>query len=400
MLSETDHPASPETNNKELCEPVQYLDEDKGKGPEPGMALCLSGGGYRAMLFHVGVLLRLNELGLLPELKRISSVSGGSITAGVLALNWDKLDFKDGISTRLDTELVKPIRELARHTIDVPAILKGIFWFGSIGDKIAGYYRKYLFKSATLQNITSEPRFVFNATNLQSGVLWRFMKPYMRDYRVGEVKLPTIELATAVAASSAFPPVLSPVVLKLDPKAFTSKSGTDLQTDEYCERVILSDGGVYDNLGLETAWKRYQTILVSDAGLGFKAQPKVYRNWISQAVRTLFTIDNQVRGLRRRQIVGAYYDGDRKGAFWTIEAKVGDPDAVSEEGRGKLSDLALIPTRLKRIDDVTQERLINWGYTVCDAGLRRHMDSGLPEPGGLPYPARPVEALFTSKVNS
>ena len=47
---------------------------------EAGMALCLSGGGYRAMLFHAGCLWRLNELGLLSSLKRVSSVSGGSIT--------------------------------------------------------------------------------------------------------------------------------------------------------------------------------------------------------------------------------------------------------------------------------------------------------------------------------
>ena len=40
------------------------------------------------MVFHVGVLWRLNQVGILPELKRVSSVSGGSITAGVLALHW------------------------------------------------------------------------------------------------------------------------------------------------------------------------------------------------------------------------------------------------------------------------------------------------------------------------
>ena len=44
---------------------------------EEGLALCLSGGGYRAMLFHLGTLWRLNELGYLPKLDRISSVSGG-----------------------------------------------------------------------------------------------------------------------------------------------------------------------------------------------------------------------------------------------------------------------------------------------------------------------------------
>ena len=56
--------------------------------PQPGIALCLSGGGYRAMLFHLGALWRLNEWGYLPRLARISSVSGGSITAGVLGLKW------------------------------------------------------------------------------------------------------------------------------------------------------------------------------------------------------------------------------------------------------------------------------------------------------------------------
>jgi NTE family protein len=49
--------------------------------------------GYRAMLFHLGALWRLYELGLLRTIKRISSVSGGSITAGVLGLNWSKLSF-------------------------------------------------------------------------------------------------------------------------------------------------------------------------------------------------------------------------------------------------------------------------------------------------------------------
>src|SRR3990172_5059706 len=56
-------------------------------------ALCLSGGGSRAMLFHVGALWRMNELGLLGKLGRVSSVSGGSITAGVLATRWARLAF-------------------------------------------------------------------------------------------------------------------------------------------------------------------------------------------------------------------------------------------------------------------------------------------------------------------
>src|SRR5436853_4611803 len=85
------------------------------------LGLCLSGGGYRAMLFHLGALWRLNELGCLTKLDRISSVSGGSITAGVLAVNWPHLDFdRDGIAQQFIPLVVDPVRNLASKTIDVP----------------------------------------------------------------------------------------------------------------------------------------------------------------------------------------------------------------------------------------------------------------------------------------
>jgi NTE family protein len=70
-------------------DPVELIETDDPGAPlEAGTALCLSGGGYRAMVFHVGVLWRLYEAGLLGSLKRISSVSGESITSALLGLNW------------------------------------------------------------------------------------------------------------------------------------------------------------------------------------------------------------------------------------------------------------------------------------------------------------------------
>ena len=85
------------------CSPVDRIETDRpDEKPSPGVGLCLSGGGYRAMLFHVGTIWRLNEAGLLPKLDRISSVSGGSITAGVLALGWPHLSFDGkGIASNL-----------------------------------------------------------------------------------------------------------------------------------------------------------------------------------------------------------------------------------------------------------------------------------------------------------
>ncbi len=54
---------------------VQLTGVERGpRPPEAGVALCLSGGGYRAMLFHVGALLRLKEAGLFGKLLHISSV--------------------------------------------------------------------------------------------------------------------------------------------------------------------------------------------------------------------------------------------------------------------------------------------------------------------------------------
>lgn len=74
--------------------PVEAIvTDDPNRKSQNGTALCLSGGGYRAMLFHVGAIWRLNELGYLPRLERVSSVSGGSITAALLGLAWARLEF-------------------------------------------------------------------------------------------------------------------------------------------------------------------------------------------------------------------------------------------------------------------------------------------------------------------
>src|ERR1043166_5753643 len=110
-------------------QPVRFLEgEDPLRQPRPGIGLCLSGGGYRAMLFHLGALWRLSEWGYLKKLARISSVSGGSITAGMLGFQWNSLSFDaNGQATDFDVKVVKPIRALASKTIDEASIIGGIF---------------------------------------------------------------------------------------------------------------------------------------------------------------------------------------------------------------------------------------------------------------------------------
>ena len=168
------------------------------------------------MMFHLGVLWRLNEAALLPTLDRVSSVSGGSITAGVLAMNWAQLAFDEGgVAKKFVSRVVEPIRAMAGTSVDVTSVLVGaVLPFTSVSDRVVKAYRKHLFAKTTLQDLPDRPRFVINATNLGSGVLMRFSKPYLADYRVGRVDEPDLPLAVAVAASSAFPPyfLLAPLI--------------------------------------------------------------------------------------------------------------------------------------------------------------------------------------------
>src|SRR5690242_9424613 len=105
-----------------VVDPVATINREES-APAPGVALCLSGGGFRAMLFHTGVLRRLNDGGYLSSIDRISSVSGGSITAGTLGLTWKKLNFVQGVAQNFDQVFVQPIRTLAAHTIDIGSVL-------------------------------------------------------------------------------------------------------------------------------------------------------------------------------------------------------------------------------------------------------------------------------------
>ena len=365
----------------ELIAPVERRGGDPSalQPEQEGIALCLSGGGYRAMLFHVGAIIRLNELGILPTLDRISSVSGGSITAGMLAVAWKKLRFNaGGMAENLDECFITPLRTMGLHTIDASPIFEGVLQPGVVSDRISKSYKDYLYGATTLQDLPDTPRFVFNATNLQSMSLCSFSKPYMWDYRVGKVSNPKISLARAVTASSAFPWMLSPAELHLKSSDFDPNTGTELQKEPYTTDMVFTDGGVYDSLGLESAWRKYSTILVSDGGGAAQPEPEPKHDWAGHAYRVLNIVDNQVRSLRKRQLIGGFNVGLRKGTYWGVRSDIKNyslSDALPCPFE-KTFQLAEIPTRLKRLEPEQEKNLINWGYAICDAAMRAHMNLG------------------------
>jgi NTE family protein len=317
-------------------------------------------------------------------------VSGGSIAAGVLALSWPELAFDGaGVADNFAPAVVAPLRSFAARTIDVPAIVIGMLTPRvTINGMLARKYRR-LFGDRTLADLNTGPEFVFDATSLQSGDLWRFSSKVEGDWRVGTKTGPDTPLTHVVAASSAFPPILSPARLSFPPGALRTGADPEVNHPPYTTQAVLTDGGVYDNLGLEAVWTRYRQVLISDAGgqMGNSAKPSAFWPW--QLVRVLNVIDNQVRDLRKRQAVGGFVDGRRTGAYWGIRSHVRDfglADPVLEPTDAEVDALAGVATRLARISPEIQERLINWGYVMCDTAMRAHFDPAQPR-GSLPYPA-------------
>jgi NTE family protein len=320
------------------------------------------------MLFHTGALWRLNELGWLRKLNCVSSVSGGSIAAGVLAHAWPRLKFSYGVAENFTDEVVTPIRALAGTRLDIPIVLRGMVkpW-RSVGEELASSYTKHLFGTIRLDELDpTGPHFVFTATNLQDGELWWFFRqpgPYGQ-----------IPLATAVAASSAFPPMLSPVVIS-DPLAGGGK------------KIVLSDAGVYDNLGLDPVEGHCETVLVSDAGKRMAKTPNVKRSWPRQLLRVLDIVDNQVRELRTGSLLKSYVDKEFAGTYWGSYSDLTNfelPDTLPAPVE-QTRLLAETATRLTKTPALVQQHLINWGYAACDAGMRKWVDNEAGAPVGFPY---------------
>lgn len=362
-----------ETKSDPEQTPFVVTDVLGGKKLEDGIGICLSGGGFRAMLFHLGSLIRLNELGLLPVIDRFSSVSGGSLAAGILAAGWSGLDFDaNGVAAGFHDSVSEPLLKLARKRVDLPAILLGFIPFVHAANVAARTYDRTVFGSKTLQDLPNRPRFVFTSTSLQTGVLWRFAKEYAADWRVGRWADPDLELALAVAASAGFPPLLSPARIK-PPKGAIKSWGepATLTGSKFTDKLLLTDGGVYDNLGLEPVWKRYRTLLVSDGGAVTQPSARPWNNWYSQFRRVLDVSLQQGINTRIRILYGLERSQARTVAYWGIGTTVdsygkGNPLGFTAK---MTAQAAAVPTRLTKFSAETRQLLIRAGYAHTEAAL-------------------------------
>lgn len=366
-----------------------------------GAALCLSGGGYRAALFHLGVCRRLNELGLLAKFKSISAVSGGSIFAAHLARRIHEVG--DCCFTDYEGQVAGRFRQFVKTDIRTSPAFDEILkvWNAAAGSEaLARKYEEHLVGEMTLADLPPTkqfPAFIFSATDLSFGVDWVFSAEHVGDYQGGymdKAKAAAIPLAKAVAASSCFPPVFRPMPMNLDPSDL--EGGHAEKTDpnhrhDFVRQIALSDGGVYDNMGLEPVWKSHKTIFVSDGGKPFRFS--LAHDPLQQLHRIHDVMADQAEALRKRWLVAGYLRGDYSGAYLGIRNCVSDFPGADTAGYSK--DLAVhlisnIRTDMDKFSDDEIAVLENHGYTLVDAAYKAHACP----PGTAVPPIKPPNARW------
>ncbi len=347
-----------------------------------GIGLCLSGGGYRATLFHAGALRRLNELGVLnhQRFERVTSVSGGSITAAFLATAWNWPATSTVPVQQWERDFERRLLRLTARNIRTAAFLKGLLPWRSTVDGIAKAYDKALRTPTLLAELP--PLFTICATDLAFGANWEFNAGRMGSYRTGSITIPRDwTIGKAVAASSCFPPVFQPMPIATSLGEWGGAYPEDaIVWARAMSDLRLSDGGVYDNMGIEPVWSadatdpgQYEFVLVSDAGGLFPALPD--QGMPRRIKRYQGVQENQARGLRRRWLVERYKAKTGKGAYWTIgHAR---SDFLPDDLRGYTRDfargtIARIRTDLDRFSEAETAVLMNHGYLVVDAAMHRY----------------------------
>lgn len=336
-----------------------------------GLALCLSGGGFRAALFHLGALRRLNELGVLSAVDTISAVSGGSILAAHLAGTLRPWPAPGELIDQWDTRVVAPFRRVAAKNIRTPAILRRLLpwnWFRpSTGVRTLAKTYERVVTRLKLADLPQRPCFVFSSTDMEFGVNWEFRRERSGDYQVGYAATPRHwPVARAVAASSAFPPVFNPLPVDLPRDAF--QGGRQRMTD-----LRLTDGGVYDNLGLEPVWKSHQTLLVSDGGAPFSFEPD--RGLVRRLKRYADIVAGQVVALRKRWVVSNFIGGTLSGTYWGLSSAVASYELPEFTGYSEqlVGDrIARVRTDLDAFSPAEMDVLENHGYTLAAAAIGRH----------------------------
>ncbi len=339
----------------------------------PVAALCLSGGGYRAVLFNVGSVLRLAEAGLLGSTTRVCGVSGGAIVAGLLAVQWTRLANEAFSAAAVRRELVAPLRALASRTLDGRSVVGGLLFPRSLTEWVSHNFDRELFHGVQFGDLPDEPRLSIGASQLNSGT--RVVFSNEARIRPGTISIgdPSYPVTDAVCASIAMPP------------AFLALRVSESDGSGEATAMQLADGSLCDPLALADAHD-VRTLWVSDGAGALGTAPSL-EGKVDQAMRANEILQHGLRLTPKHALLAALQGGRHAGAYWSLRATTADypADTCLVCPPARAAELAALPTRFAAMNDDLQERLINWGYAICDIALRSWHDPALPRPAEFPY---------------
>lgn len=354
------------------------------------VGLALSGGGSRAVAFHLGCFRALYDLGLLDRLQVISSVSGGSVIAAMYAYSSGSFsDFDDrvvaflrrGLHRAILREALRPnaIRKAVQAQLLIGAARIGRvllrrplrsllrsgtdFWPAppvrkfSRSEAFREVLRRSLFGEILMRDVArGSLDTVINATELRTGSAFRFGSRRSGCWRFGEIAPDAAFVADAVAASAAYPIALP----ALDRKYRFQRHGTATEPT----RVLLTDGGVFENLGvspmepgrtssISTNVFDPDYIISCDAGSGLFDHDKYPMWWGTRMRRSFETVFRKVQDATRNRLHRTAEAGEILGFVLSYLGQRDDrlpwiPPGLP--GRGEVSDYPTDFKGMKRAD--------------------------------------------------
>ncbi len=372
--------------------------EGDTKQPITEIHLLLSGGGYRATLFHLGVLRYLFEHRLaegqskpaLASVTNVVGVSGGSITAGHFVAHFERYTegFDDAANDLLrltsTVDLRREVLKKRRRAAEV------------VGESLLTRGNRCLFS-----DLPPSPRLTILGTDLVSGRCVSFSNDCVTVHRraIGEgcvdkdktLRDGSLLIADAVQASSAFPPFFPP--LRLRQNTFRNEIQAERFSSE-CGDCDVADGGIRDNLGIDWYTRSVDPaqgvlVIVSDAGQAFdrmvtRDEPDTLGAWLRRLLRAtdiqMMRLSQLDLSKTRAQLVHIRFE-DRFDAL---------PDTENGEApvhqrvlpKGLAATIAVFPTDLIPVPAAFQYGLVRLGYDLS-------------KKVGLSIPSEPVASSRT-----
>ena len=377
----------------------------------PRLGLALSGGGFRTTLYHLGIVRYLRDAGQLPQVTDITAVSGGSILAAHLVLNWDrycgddeqfadaaaevvrfvKYDVRNRIVRRLPMQF--PLRILAKLS---RRPVRGL----TPNAILEHYYRTMLYGDRCLYELPEQPMLHILATNVSTGGLSVFNRSglFLQERQATggssfqHIPGQLASLPHVVGASSAFPGFFPPVEI--------TAADLGVREGQYPTKWF-TDGGVYDNLSMRAfSWLKLQggefdQILVSDAGKPFQILSDASLGVLGQSVRATDILWDRVWQLERENF------GQQPGfIFLPITMRVElaeDPTALHPVVQAEVQS---IRTDLDRFSDAEINALAQHGYEVARAVCGPTLSDPRDKPSQPPWAPIPSQKRVTRKQSA